>query len=232
MIKEKESESFPWKKVLVIAVGVLFVAMMVFSAMGMSWLQSFRSAKVNDSVTIDFTLKDGRGQPVLTTDQQVYRVALVRGQLVFLGEPLTVMAGQIGNDAITGMDVQNYYLSRAGQQFRFGLLGLELDGIDAGVLGMKTGDTKTLRLNLSDPLVISMKNYEFEAMGGNFTTVVAGDVIPIGFSESPLVAGVEGLNNTPVNPVWRIGTVINKTANALEVGHYYPSVDITVREIR
>jgi hypothetical protein len=73
MKKEKKTEIFPWKKVFVIAVGVLFIAMMVLSAMGMSWLQSFRTVMANDTVTIDFTLRDAVGQPVLTTDQNLYR---------------------------------------------------------------------------------------------------------------------------------------------------------------
>ena len=65
MKKEKKKEIFPWKKVFVIAVGVLFVAMMVLSAMGMSWLQSFRTVAANDSVTIDLTLWDANGFPAL-----------------------------------------------------------------------------------------------------------------------------------------------------------------------
>ena len=79
MKKEKKTEIFPWKKVFVIAVGVLFIAMMVLSAMGMSWLQSFRTVMANDTVTIDFTLRDAMGQPVLTSDQNLYQTALGRG---------------------------------------------------------------------------------------------------------------------------------------------------------
>ena len=80
MKKEKKKEIFPWKKVFVIAVGVVFIAMMVLSAMGMSWLQSFRTVMANDTVTIGFTLRDAAGQPVLTSDQSLYQTAYV-GQL-------------------------------------------------------------------------------------------------------------------------------------------------------
>jgi hypothetical protein len=232
MKKEKKKEIFPWKKVFVIAVGVVFVAMMVLSAMGMSWLQSFRTVMANDTVTIDFTLRDAEGQPVLTTDQNLYQTALGRGGLVFLTSSLTVQAGHIGNPAFTGVDAENYYVNRAGNQVEFAILGQELDEFDVAVLGMKTGTTKTIHFTFPDPLVISMTKQEFTAMGGNFTNTAVGDLVPIGFSNIPLVEGLNGLNSTPTNPVLRIGTVINKTTDAVEVQHRYPSADIILKEFR
>jgi len=232
MKKENKKEIFPWKKVFVIAVGVLFVAMMVLSAMGTSWLQSFRTVMANDSVTIDFTLRDAMGQPVLTSDQNLYQTALTRGYPAFLTSPLTVQAGYIGNQPFTGVLAENYYVSRTGETIKFGILGQELDELDAGVLGMKTGETKTIHFTFSDPLIITMKNYEFMAMGGNFTQTSVGDFVPIGFSESPMVEGMDAYNSTPTNAVLRIAAVINKTADAIEVQHRYPSADITVKEFK
>jgi len=233
MKKEKKIEIFPWKKVFVIAVGVLFVAMMVLSAMGMSWLQSFRTVMANDTVIIDYTLRDTMGQPVLTTDQNLYQTALTRGYpYSFLTSPLTVRAGYIGNLPFTGVQADNYYISRSGQEIRFGLLGEELDEVDAGVLGMKTGEMKTIHFTFNDPLIITMKNYEFTAIGGNFTDASVGDLVPVGFSETPMVQGMDEYNSTPTNAVLRIATVINKTADAIEVRHRYPSADITVKEFK
>jgi hypothetical protein len=229
MKREKKKEIFPWKKVFVIAVGVLFVAMMVLSAMGMSWLQSFRTVMANDSVTIDFTLRDAIGQPVLTSDRNLYQAALARGYLSFLTGPLTVRAGYIGSPAYTGVQAENYYMSQSGQEIRFGLLGQELDELDTGVLGMKTGETKTIHFSFLDPLTISMNADEFTAMGGNFTTIAEGDLIPIGLSETPLIQGLEEYNSTPENAVWRIAMVSNKTADSIEIEHRYPSADITVK---
>jgi hypothetical protein len=230
MKKENKKEIFPWKKVFVIAVGVLFVAMMVLSAMGMSWLQSFRTVMVNDTVTIDYTLRDSMGQPVLTTDQNLYQTALSRGGLTFLTSPLTIQAGHIGNPGYTGVEADNYYMSQKGEQIRFGILGLELDEFDAAVLGMKTGDMKTIHFTFPDPLTISFTKDEFAAMGGNFTAIGAGDLMPLGFSETPVLGG--GINSTPENAVWRIGTVINKTGDSVEIEHRYPSADITVKEFK
>jgi hypothetical protein len=232
MKKENKKEIFPWKKVLIIAVGVLFVAMMVLSAMGTSWLQSFRTVMANDSVTIDFTLRDAMGQPVLTSDQNLYQTALTRGYPAFLTSSLTVKAGYIGNQPYTGVQAENYYISRTGETIKFGILGLELDELDAGVLGMKTGETKTIHFTFTDPLIITMKNYEFTAMGGNFTQTSVGDLVPIGFSESPMVKNVNGSESTPTNSVLRIAAVINKTVDAIEVQHRYPSADITVKEFK
>ena len=97
---------------------------------------------------------------------------------------------------------------------------------------MKVGDTKTIHFTFSDPLIITMKNYEFTAMGGNFTTSTSGDLVPIGFSDVPIVQGLNGTNSTPTNPVLRIGTVINKTADSIDIQHRYPSADITVTAIK
>jgi hypothetical protein len=232
MKKETKKEIFPWKKVLVIAVGVLFVAMMVLSAMGTSWLQSFRAVMANDTVTIDFTFHDAMGQPVLTSDQSLYQTALGRGYPVFLTSPLTVRAGYLGNPPFTGVQAENYYITRSGQGLKFGILGLELDELDTGVLGMKTGETKTVHFSFNDSLIITMKNYEFTSMGGNFTATSVGDLVPVGFSETPIVEGLNQYNNTATNPVIRIATVINKTANTIEVQHLYPSADITVKEFK
>jgi hypothetical protein len=233
MKKEKKTEIFPWKKVFVIAVGVLFVAMMVLSAMGMSWLQSFRTVMANDTVTIDFTLRDATGQPILTSDQNLYQTALGRGYyLVFITSPLTIQAGHIGNPPYTGVEADNYYVSRAGEQVKFGILGQELDELDTAVLGMKTGDTKTIHFTFSDPLTFSMTRQEFTSMGGNFTNAELGDLVPIGISEAPVIEGLEGYNSTPTNAVLRIATVVNKTEDALEVQHRYPSADVTVKEFK
>jgi hypothetical protein len=232
MKKEKKTEIFPWKKVFVIAVGVLFIAMMVLSAMGMSWLQSFRTVMANDSVTIDFTLRDSMGQPVLTSDQNLYQTTTNRGYLVFITSPLSLKAGHIGNPPYTGVQAENYYVTRSGQQIKFGILGQELDELDAAVLGMKTGDTKTIHFTFSDPLTISMTKQEFTAMGGNFTNSGIGDLVPIGFSAAPMVEDLNGFNSSPTDAVLRIATVVNKTLDAIEVQHRYPSADITVTEFR
>jgi len=232
MKKEKTKEIFPWKKVFVIAVGVLFVAMMVLSAMGMSWLQSFRSVTANESVTIDFTLRDANGLPVLTSDQNLYQTAVAQRYPTFLTQPLTVRAGYTGNPAYTGVQANDYYVSQSGTTVKFGILGLELDELDVAVLGMKTGETKTIHFNFTDPLIMTLKNYEFASMGGNFTSSEVGDIIPIGFSETPMIQGLNGSNSTPTNPVIRLGYIINKTGDSIEIQHRYPTADITVKSFQ
>jgi hypothetical protein len=231
MNKEKKGGSFLWQKVFLIMIGVLFAGMMIISAMGPSWLQSFRTVRANDSVTLDFTLRDTLGQPVLTSDQNLYRASVINGGITFLTSPVTVRAGYTGSPAITGLDAENYYMGSSGLQLRFGLFGQELDEMNLGVLGMKTGQAKTIRFNFSDPLTISLKDYEFTAMGGNFSTIAVGDLIPLGLSETPVVSGLEGYNETPQNAAYRIAMVINKTGNSLEIQHRYPQADITVRSI-
>jgi len=227
---EKKQENFPWKKVFVIAVGVLFVFMMVLSAMGMSWLQSFRSVMTNDTVTIGLTLRDAYGRPIFTTDENLYRTGITAGVPVFLAAPLTVRAGYAGNPGVNGNNAQNYYLSEGGQQLKFGLLGQELDEIDIAVLSMKKGDVKTISFSYAEPLELTLDSKEFTAMGGNFTQTSPGDLIPLGISETPVVEG-SVVNSTAQNTAWRIGTIASKTANSIVVDHRYPTADITVEKI-
>jgi hypothetical protein len=229
MKKEKKGGDFLWQKVFLVMIGVLFAGMMIISAMGPSWLQSFRTVRVNDSVTLDFTLLDPRGQPVLTTDENTYRAAIINGGNPFLTSPLTVRAGNIGNPAYTGVDAVNYYLTRPGTQLKFGILGQELDDLSVAVLGMKTGEKKTSPFSFTLPTIIFM-DYEFTAMGGNFTSVRVGDSIPLGFSESPVVS-IDGQETEAGDAAMRIGTVINKTGASIGVDHQYPTASITIRSI-
>jgi hypothetical protein len=196
-------------------------------------LQYLRGVRANDTVTIDFTLKDDMGQPILTTDQSLYTAALQQRGWVFLTSPLSLRAGYIGNPPYTGVNSENYYVSRSGTPtVRFAIFGQELDELDAGVIGMKSGDTKTIRFNFTDPLTVTMKNYEFNAMGMNFTTIAVGDPVPLGFSETPMVEGLKGANSTPTNAVLRMATVVRKTNDSVELLYGYPSVDISVKEFK
>jgi hypothetical protein len=232
--KEKNPKESSWKKILLVSFCVVFILFMIFSGMStsglMGILEKFKTVRANDSVTIDFTLRDAMGQPVLTTDRNLYQTALAQGYLTFLTSPLPVRAGYIGSPPYTGVQAENYYLSRSGEAIRFGILGQELDELDAGVLGMKTGETKTIHFAFSDPLTVLLSQSEFTAMGGNFTTIKEGDLMPIGLSETPVIRELS--NSTPENAVWRVALVTNKTADSLELEHRYPSADITVREFQ
>lgn len=56
--KRKEEEVARWKKVVVIGACILFVILMVVSAMGTSWLSMFSAVKPGDTVIVDYTLYD------------------------------------------------------------------------------------------------------------------------------------------------------------------------------
>ena len=234
--KSSKSKKSSMEKILLVSVCVILALWMILSGMSTSGLvgilQTFKTVKANDSVTIDFTLRDANGQPVITSDQNLYQTAVTQGYPAFLTQSLTVRAGYTGNPAYTALGAENYYLSRSGIQENFGIFGLELDELDVAVIGMKVGDTKTIHFNFTDPLIMTLKDYEFNAMGGNFTSAEVGDIIPLGFSETPMIQGLQGSNSTPTNPVIRLGTVINKTADSIEIQHRYPSADITVKAIQ
>ena len=51
-----------WIKVLAIVAGVLFVVLMVVSAMVSGWISSLATIKPGDVAVVDYTLRDVRGR--------------------------------------------------------------------------------------------------------------------------------------------------------------------------
>jgi hypothetical protein len=121
-------------------------------------------------------------------------------------------------------------MSSPGTTLKFGILGQELDDLDVAVLGMKTGEKKTVPFSFTVPTIIFTDD-ELTTMGGNFTALQVGDLLPLGFSDAPMVSGLEGLESDPENGAMRLGTVINKTGTYVEVDHQYPTASISVRSI-
>ncbi len=81
--KKKEESMKTIKKVLIVGACVLFVALMIISGMGSSWLVMFTSVKPGDSVVIDFTLFDAGGKPIVTSEKTTYDQVLAQKREIF-----------------------------------------------------------------------------------------------------------------------------------------------------
>ncbi len=91
--KQKETTKI-WVKAVIAMACVFFALVMVLSAMGTGWLSFFTVIRSGDTVTIDYTIRDGNGNPLVTTDQQVYKSVAGSGSGIFFSKQLVIQANQ------------------------------------------------------------------------------------------------------------------------------------------
>ncbi|NMB78030.1 MAG: hypothetical protein GYA23_02915, partial [Methanomicrobiales archaeon] len=89
--KRKEEQVARWKKVVVVTACVLFVVLMVVSGMGFGWLSMFSVAKPGQTVVVDYTLYDEAGNPIITSNQDVYKKAAASGRTILYGREMAVI---------------------------------------------------------------------------------------------------------------------------------------------
>ena len=134
-----------WIKVLAIVAGVLFVVLMVVSAMGSSWISSLATIKPGDVAVVDYTLRDAQGNPILTSNQQLYTQLCQPG----FRYPVLQAADDNGEPflPISGIPVCRYiHKIPAGLTNPFALFASEYSAISSGIVGLKANDQKTISL--------------------------------------------------------------------------------------
>ncbi len=166
--KNKEPGVANWKKALAVIVGVLFVVLMVVSSMGMSWISGIAPAKPGDTATLLYTVYDDQGRAVLTTDQRIFNTTWSKSNIVFLASPIQMVVNSTTQDLFAPMPAQ---LPRTGE-VQFAMLGAEANLISQGLVGMRTGETKRISLNVGDPMETDITKEQFSQMFGNTTTNV------------------------------------------------------------
>jgi len=220
--KRKEAEVARWKKVLVVGACVLFVVLMIVSGMGYSWLSMFSSIKPGQAVEVSFTLYDGAGNPVITSEQDVYAKAIGEGRAVLGAQTITLAANQ--SLAIEYYPV-NAYIPTTGEVAVFGLTSKEYNSISSAVVGMRTNEQKTITLSPSSVLEKFNDVDELKESGIDIANVSSGDVLGMtvyGFTEqNPTI------NSTPAAYL-RLGEITRKTTGGIVVDGNYPRADIRV----
>lgn len=223
--KEKKTGSgWNLQKVGIIIIGVSFAVIMVVSSLGMSWLVTLNPAAAGDHATVTLTMYDEMGRPVLTSDLKKFNQTYETGNMIWLCGPLSVYVGETSTKEIVSIPVFNYMYGES----RYALFSTEYNAIAQGIAGMKQGETKKIAISSLGGLEREMTVEQFEAIGGNFTVVVPGDQIVLGFAEEPKVS-VE-TNETP-SVVIRTGYVTSKTADGIRVNFAYPTAEVFIREL-
>jgi hypothetical protein len=218
MKRQEKKQPFNWSKVFVVLLCVVIAFAMVATYLS-PVVGSMRTIRPNESVTADITIRDLRGNPLVTTSEQVYSSAPFRGFL--LRQPMILTAG---NKSAEVVNVDAY--NEGTGWVRFSLLWLEVDEMNDAIIGMRKGESKSVKFAFENPLMMNVSAEDFESIGGNFTRAQVGDWFPIGFSAAP----VEGTGQPQAGNV-RLANVLEKTNDTLVITYRYDSVDITIRDI-
>ncbi|MDD1673555.1 MAG: hypothetical protein LUP99_04000, partial [Methanomicrobiales archaeon] len=194
-----------WSKIGIIILGIgfalLFIGTYILSIL--TGTVFAEAVKPGDSVTIGLTLRDAQGRAVLTTDQQIYASGRSAGDPVFFSPSIALVANKTYNESLVALDA---YVGT--EWIKFGMFGAEMEMISAGIVGMKTGETKTIHLDSLTASTRTMTKEEYEGIGGNFTTSVPGEMLIRAFSEQPEIP-VDGVD--PMTGYrWRTIEVVEK----------------------
>jgi len=222
--KQKAAAGRKWNKILVIVVGVLFVVLMVVSAMGSSWINSLAVAKPGDLVTVDYTLYDSSGTPIVTTDQQVFKNAIAKGSGMIYSKQLSITANQSYTDAIYPVQV---YTVGTGWGNQFAIFSREYDAVSSSVVGMKANDRKTISLPADNSMTQLWTPEQLERNNVNLSALQVGDIISMGVSDNPSELKA---NSSAITDI-RLAEVTRKSDAGAVVNFGYPRIDISVASI-
>lgn len=221
--KQKEAMTKKLKQVLIIGACVLFVILMILSGMGSHWLTMFTVVKPGDTVIVDYTFYDATGNPLLTTNQQVYTQTASQGKTIVYGKQISVTAGQ---NLTKSLYPVNIFSSDSGWKGQFALFSTEYNAVSHILTGMKTGDQKHILIPNSS-VQQAWPREQIERKNVSMDELVVGDLLAMGVSDDPQ----EMATNSSAIVYTRLGVITGKTAEGIIVDSGFPSVDISVAAI-
>jgi len=226
--KRKEASKKNWTKIFVgifvAFICVMFAAGMILSGMGTSWISSLAPIKPGDVVVIDYTLQDAQGNPLVTSDQNLYKQIIASGYDVMPSKQLTITANQSLSTPIFPAQV---YTSQLGWGTQYGIFASEYDAIASGIIGMKANEKKKVSVASGIPMTQYWTADQLMERKLNLSDIQVGYVIPLGISENPGVA----IDNSTSSYYLRLGEVTNKDADGVTIDFAHPTVDISIVSI-
>ena len=119
------------------------------------------------------------------------------------------------------------YTHRRADGTEFALFSTEFTIISSGIVGMKTGEKKTLTLSSTDSMTQLWTIEELNRKGISIDDVNIGDIFTLGVSDNP----EEMASNTSAKTYMRVGEIVRKTPAGIVVDFGYPTADIRVVSI-
>ena len=174
--KQKEKTVAQWKKFVVVGACVLFVVLMIVSCMGSSWISAFTVAKPGDVAVIDYTLYDAGGNPIVTTDQMLFKQVATKGKFVLFSKQISVTSNQTFSGTLFPVQV---YSTRSGWAEQFAIFKPEYDAISSGIVGMKVNEQKRINIPSSTSMTQLWSPELLMRNGVNLSDLNIGDIIPM-----------------------------------------------------
>ncbi|MDP3565113.1 MAG: hypothetical protein Q8R70_11560 [Methanoregula sp.] len=221
---QKEKSVAQWKKVVVVGACVLFVVLMIVSGMGSGWISAFAIAKPGDVAVIDYTLYDAGGNPVLTTDQNLFKQAAAQGKPVLFSRQISLTPNQSLAHPLLPVQV---YTTGTGWANQFALFRPEYEAMSSGIVGMKVNEQKHITIPSSMDMTQLWSPELLKRNGVNLSDMNVGDVLTMGVSDNP----EEMATNKSSLSYMRVGSVSRITPSGAVVDFGYPSADIRVVSI-
>jgi hypothetical protein len=222
--KQKEKTVAQWKKIVVIGACVLFVVLMIVSGMGYGWISAFKVVKPGDVAVIDYTLYDAGENPIMTTDQQLFRQTRDQGKSVLLSKQISLTANQSLAHPLFPVQVSS---TSSGRLVQFALFKPEYDAMSSGIVGMKVNEQKRVTF-FSNTTMTQLWSPEQLALNKvNMSEINVGDFLTMGVSDNP----EEMATNKSVLTYMRVGEVARKSTLGVVVDFGYPTADIRVISI-
>jgi len=226
--KRKEASTKNWTKIFV-GIFIAFICVMlavgrIFSGMGTGWISSFASVKTGDVVVIDYTLQDAQGNPLVTSDQTLYKQIIAAGYDVLPAKQLTMTANRPLSTPVFPVQV---YTSQSGWGSQYGIFASEYNAINAGIVGMKANEKKKISVASGVPMTQYWTADQLIARKLNLSDIQVGYVIPLGVSENSEAAA----ENSTAAYYIRLGEVTNKDANGVTIDFAHPTVEVSIVSI-
>jgi len=221
-----KKEPVNWTKYVIVTACVLLAVFMVFSMLGMSWLNIFSQAKPGNSAVVDFTLRDAQSRPIVTTENSIFTQGQEAKDLVLMSEQMPIRVNI--SETRDLIPIQVLIPSNQGGLIDFGLFRPEVDAISYGLLGMKVGESKTLSVPTAAQFSRTMSKAQFANItGDSFVNAKVGDQVPISFSETPQIA----LDNSTPSTYLRTSTITAMAGENVTINYGYPTIDITLTQL-
>ena len=222
--KQKEKSVAQWKKFVVVGACVLFVVLMIISGMGTTWLSAFSVVKPGDVAVIDYTVYDAAGNPLLTTDQTLFKQAVTQGKGMLYSKQISVIANQSSASPLFPVQV---YSTGSGWGDQFAFFKPEYDAMSSGIVGMKVNGQKRIAIPSASSMTQVWSPEMLKRNGVNMSDMTVGDILTMAVSDNP----EEMASNQSTQSYIRIGELTQMTDEGAVVDFGYPTMDIRVVSI-
>ena len=186
--------------------------------------KDFDTVKPGDVAVIDLTIYDVGGNPIVTTDKQLFKQETAQRKFVLFSNPISVISNQslaypfflVQRDSTVSGRINQFAFSKP-----------EYDAMSSGIFGMVMNEQKLINIPSSTSMTQLLSLELLNRNGVNINDINEGDVLSMEVSNNT----EEMTINQSIMTYMRVGVVSRKTPEGVVVDFGYPTVDIRVVSI-